>query len=376
MHLGRFHRAIEQLADDFKTTNHTQLFENLINSLNAVAQNPGNAEQAATYKGQLESFRQALLTSELNHPRPVLQVMLESIEAEKFIGEHLFSRVMSAISSNPAAPTLAIQELQKLKESAAKFYQHVTAINNAFTHLGVEYENLEHGEGELGILIPREENSSSLKNLSKEFNEWSNALASLTELFDPDAGPLQIRTCATTDWMIYLAATYPVLEGVSRCLKKINEILRELVESRHLIEQLISKKSSPKAVELLEDENKNKLSSDIRKLAEELVEQSYKGDDEARKNELKNAVDSALTQIAKKITKGAKIEMKFLPRQRPEVVEGETEPELTIEQEREEKLALQLDQEIGLINFTGSTDHVTELLELATQVAKGEEKDT
>ncbi len=356
MHLGRFHRAIEQLADDFKTTNHTQLFENLINSLNAIAQNPGNAEQAATYKGQLESFRQALLTSELNHPRPVLQVMLESIEAEKFIGEQLFSRVMSAISSNPAAPTLAIQELQKLKESTAKFYQHVTTINNAFTHLGVEYENLAHGEGELGILIPREENSSSLKNLSKEFNEWSNALASLTELFDPDAGPLQIRTCATTDWMIYLAATYPVLEGVSRCLKKINEILRELVESRNLIEQLISKKSSPKAVELLEDENKNKLSSDIRKLAEELVEQSYKGDDEARKNELKNAVDSALTQIAKKITKGAKIEMKFLPRQRPEVVEGETEPELTIEQEREEKLALQLDQEIGLINFTGSTD--------------------
>ncbi len=375
MHLGRFHRAIEQLADDFKTTNHTQLFENLINSLNAIAQNPGNAEQATAYKSHLENFRQVLLRSELNNPRPVLQVMLESIEAEKFIGEQLFNRVMSAISSNPAAPTLAIQELQKLKESTAKFYQHVTTINNSFTDLGVEYENLEHGEGELGILIPREENSSSLKNLSKEFNEWANALASLKELFDPDAGPLQIRTCATTDWMIYLAATLGLLEGVSLCLKKTNEILRELVEGRSLIEQLISKKSNPEAVKLLEEENKTKLSTDIRKLAEELVEQHYKGHDEARKNELKNGVDSALTQIAKKITKGAKIEMKFLPHQRPKVDQGEAEPELTFEQEQEEKLALQLDQEIGLINFTGSTDHVTELLELAVQVTESEEKE-
>lgn len=199
MHLGRFHKAIDLLAHDFTTTKHIQLFDNLINALNGIASNPGNAEQATVYKNQLETFRQALLKSELNNPRPVLQVMLESIDAQKFIGEQLFHRVMGAISSNPAAPTLAVQELQKLKESTSKFFQLITSINNAFTHLGVEYEDLNPGEGELGILIPREDNSSSLKNLSKEFNEWSNALSSLTELFDPEAGPLQIRTCATTD---------------------------------------------------------------------------------------------------------------------------------------------------------------------------------
>lgn len=374
MHLGRFHKAVEQLADDFKTTNHTQLFENLINTLNGVASNPGNADQAAAYKNQLEQFRQALAKTELNNPRPVLQVMLESIEAQKYIGDQLFKRVMDAISSNPAAPTLAVQELQKLKDSTAKFYQSITSIDNAFTHLRVEYEDLNHGEGELGILIPREENSSSLKNLSKEFNEWSNALSALTELFDPDAGPLQIRTCATTDWMIYLAATYGVLAGVSECLKKINEILRELVETRKLIEQLKGKNSNAEAIKLLDEENKNQLSTDIRKLAEDLVDQNYKGNDDARKHELKNAVDSALTQIAKKITKGARIEMKFLAHERPETKEGEDEPNLTAEQEKEEMLALRLDEEIALLNFSGSTAHVTELLETAAQAANVEDE--
>jgi hypothetical protein len=367
MHLGRFHKAIDLLADDFTTTKHIQLFENLINALNGIASNPGNAEQATVYKNQLEAFRQALLKSELNNPRPVLQVMLESIEAQKFIGEQLFHRVMGAISSNPAAPTLAVQELQKLKESTSKFFQLITSINNAFTHLGVEYEDLNPGEGELGILIPREDNSSSLKNLSKEFNEWSNALSSLTELFDPEAGPLQIRTCATTDWMIYLAASYGVLSGVSDCLKAINQILRELIEGRNLIDTLIAKKSNTDAIKLLEEENKNKLSSDIRILAEELVDQNYKGNDEARKNELKNAVDSALTQIAKKITQGSKIEMKFLPHERPEIDDPEDALNLTPEQEKEETLALRLDTEIGLLNFSATSKHVTELLEMVGQ---------
>lgn len=370
MHLGRFHKAVNQLANDFKTTNHTQLFENLINSLNAIASHPGNADQEAAYKSQLEKFRQVLAKTELNNPRPVLQVMLESIEAQKYIGDQLFKRVIEVISNNSAAPSLAAQELQKLKNSTEKFYQNIISIDNAFSDLNVEYEDLNPGEGELGILIPREESASSLKNLSKEFNDWYNALNSLTELFDPEAGPLQIRTCATTDWMIYLAASWSILNGFSECLKKINEILRATVESRKLIDQLRTMSSNGEAIKQLEDENNNKLHSDIRKLAEDLVDKNYKDDGNNRKHELTNAVCFSFTQIANKITKGAKIEMKFLAHARPETKEGDHDPNLTAEQQNEEMLALRLDDEIKSLNFSGSASHVTELLEAAERTAE------
>ncbi len=363
MHLGRFHKAIEQLANEYETSNHAQLFDNLINALNTVASQPGNADQAAAYKSQLENFRQVLLKSEMNSPRPVMQAMLASIEAEKYIGEQLFDRVMEAISSNPATPSLAAQELQKLRDDTVKFYKNIVAVNTAFSALGVEYESLDAGEGELGILIPREDNASTLSHLSKEFKDWSNILSPLTEIFDPEATPLQIRTCATTDWMIYLAATYGVLRGVADCLKGVNLILREIVEMRGLIEQIAKKSNSAEAIEILEKDNKQKLSNDIRSLAERLVEENYKGVDQARKNELKNAVDVALKTIAKKVSEGAKIELKYLAPQRPSSDTGVTKEDAEKQPTEQEILALRLEQEISLIDFSDSKNHMQAFLE-------------
>jgi polyribonucleotide nucleotidyltransferase len=163
--------------------------------------------------------------------------------------------------------------------------------------------------------------------------------------------------------MIYLAATYGVLRGVSDCLNGVNMILREIVEMRNLIEQLAKKTNSTSAIEILETDNKNKLGNDIRSLAEKLVDENYKGDDQARKNELKNAVDAALKTIARKVSEGSKLELKYLAPQRPSTQEGAEEVEADRRQTEQEALALRLEREISLIDFSGSKNHVLGLLE-------------
>lgn len=362
MHLGRFHKAVEQLESEYQSGNYAKLFDNLINSLSSVASQPGNPELATAYKQQLEFFRQALSTSDFNSPRPVLQTILASIAAEQYVGNRLFARIMAAISTNPATPSIAVQELQKLKEETANFYKNILAIHRAFSELEVEYESLDEGEGELGILIPRNANTATLSQISKEFKEWSKILSPLSEVFDPDAGPLQIKTCATTDWTVYLIASYPILKGVSLCLKEVNTILRELSETRELIERLAKRSKSPKAIEDLEEENKNKLGHEIRGLAEKVVDENYKMNDDARKNELKNAVDGALKLIVKKVSEGAKIELKYIAPQTPSVEDGEDGAESETSLTEQEALALQLDQEISLIDFSESKSHVQSLL--------------
>ncbi len=375
MHLGRFHRAIEMLAEDFRETKPNDLIQKIIASLNSVAANPTNADVATSFKSQLDTSRATLEASKLNHTRPILHSILESIDALKYIGSTLSDRVVAAIAANHAAPALAVQELTKLQQEVTQFYQHVVALDSAFEKLNVEYDSLEEGESEIGLLVPRDENASTLKDLSKEFNEWHNALSQVAQLFDKDAGPLQIRTCATTDWMVYLAATPPILAGMSLCVKGVNTILKDLIATRSLIDQLISKNGKSVHTEGLLKDNEDGFDKEIRNLAEKLVsEHAAKDVDPGTKNEMTNGINVALKTIARKINSGAKIELRFIPPSIPNAEadkdvgeDGESPNEIEQSRLREieelQALSLALDSEIDEMDFDGMSDSIKVLLE-------------
>lgn len=362
MHLGRFHRLIELLHVDCKTLKPVQLIQEVETSLNNVASNPGNAEIANAYKVSLEKCREILGSSSFNTPRPILKNMLESIDAEKHLGNALFEQVIKTISLNPAAPSLAAQALSLLRQETETFFHHIENIDNSFTHLKVEYEVLGEGEAEIGLLIPRDKSSSTLKDLSKEFNQWNNALTPIAELFDPSAPPMQIKQCATTDWMFYLAASPPILYGLSKCVKGVNGILIELIETRSLIEKLIEKKQNPKAIETLQTDQEVAAKNKLRELAEQTVDEEYKGADEGRKNELKNAMTQSMTTIAEKVSDGAKIEVCMLP-PKIEVKEENAQSGQDIEALTWlQNLAKSLDDDVDALIFNGEANTVKALL--------------
>lgn len=363
MHLGRFHHAIDLLDKDFKSLNHVQLIQEVINALINLAANPANQDMANVYKTSLEKCRATLATSALNHPRPILKGILESISAEKYIGDALFSRIRSAIAENPAAPTLAQQALQKVMQDTQEFYLHVGNLNTSFTKLRVEYDELNEGEAEIGLLVPRDEQASTLKDLSKEFNQWHNALSPIVELFDPDAPLPQIKVCATTDWMVYLATTPLVLLGVSKCVRGVNTILRDLIETKGLIDKLMAKKVSPDAIEQLQTEHSARANTELRALAENTVDEHYKGNDAGRKNELKNALAQSLTTIAEKISSGAQLEVRMLP---PAAEGAENAPEVGEDAANHlaelQALAQTLDNEVDALSFDGEAVDIKALL--------------
>jgi hypothetical protein len=364
MHLGRFHRAVELLHQDYKNLNPVQLIQEVQSSLNNITGNPGNTEIANAYKAALDKCRNTLATSPLNTPRPILKDILESIGAQKFIGDALFQQIRSAIASNPAAPSLAAQELSTIQQETQKFFQNIANMDNAFTELQVEYDVLYAGEAEIGLLIPRVDTASTLKDLSKEFSQWHNVLAPIVELFDPNAPSLQIKTCATTDWMVYLASTPPVLWGFSKCVKGVNGILKELIETRVLIEKLTEKKRSPQAIEALKQEQAEGAKTELRALAEQTVDENYKGVDQGRKNELKNAMTQSLTTLAQKITDGAKLEVSMLP---PTPTKNDGENAAQNENETDDSSELQalaksLDDEVEALCFSGEANVIRALL--------------
>lgn len=364
MHLGRFHRAIELLHADYRAIKHDKLLQDIIGHLNSMSGNPGNAEIATNFKKSVDRCRSTLLQSPLNRPRPILKLMLESIGATEFIGERFFSRVMAAIEGNPGATALVLQSITALQQDTQKFYQQIATVDKIFGELQIEYDELEEGEAEIGLLIPRDEQASTLKDLSKVFNHWHNSLTPIKEVFDPKAGSLQIRVCSTTDWMFYLISTPPVLAGLAYCMKKVNEILGEAVKMREIVAQLIHAKAPQQAIELIEKDSDGKLDKELRALSKDVLSQHYKEGDDGRKNELENHLTISFKWIAHEITNGTKVEVRLIPPRQAEPQSEEAEPrELDAQVAELEKLAATFDDEVELLSFSGDTSVLQGLLQ-------------
>lgn len=368
MHLGRFHQTIDLLALDYQAIKADEKIQSIIDGLNNIVTTPSNTEIAQSFKTQLELCREALEKSKLNNPRPIQKTILISIGAEPLIGNELFKKILAAISNNQATPSLAIVELNSLLKNLTTYFTHIKSINRAFAALNVEYEDLEKGESEIGLLIPRIESESTLKALSKEINQWSLALSPIAEIFDNGARPIYVKSCATTDWMFYLSATPPILFGLSFCLKRVNIILKDLIESKKLIAELIKRDSSQEAISILERENDEKLQKKLQESSNQIVDEYYKPDDDGRKNELKTALSQSLQIIARKLSDGAKFELRLIPPEKIETVDpqqgtDEVDEVKTVDINQSlSELAQTLDNEMDLISFDEDSSTLQNLL--------------
>lgn len=313
MHLGRFNSLIDNLNTEYVDLEIENKFQSLINKLQAVVANPANVEIANQFKSELDSMNSSLAESKFNILRPIEKMMLDSINATPFIGDNLYEKILQIIKENQISPALAIENLIKLQKEVQEFYKNLYAMSKIFEKLGIEYDDIEQGSAEIGLLLPKSDSNSSLLAFSKELKDWDKILSPINRVFGNDATPLRIRNCATTDWTIFLFASAGTAYGVYLCLSNVNKILAEAIKTKHLLTQLFSKNFSEEIKENLKNELDTGVKDDLRNEAEKLVDDNYKGSDSGEKNELKTNLSQALTMLSIKISSGAKVEVKMIP---------------------------------------------------------------
>ena len=358
MHLGRFNSLLNNLNIEFETLKVANLFQTLIDKLRAAVANQSNSEIANQFKTELETFRQSLNTSKFNNLRPIEKMMLDSIGAHKVIGNSLFERVMRTIESNQISPAVAIDELVKLQQEIQIYYKNISTLLSTFNSLVIEYDDIEEGGAEIGLLLPKDENKSTLGDFSKELKDWEKILNPINQTFDENRTPVQIKNCATTDWTIFLYSSVPTIYGVYLCLAAVNKVLTESLKTKELLALLATRKISTPTMDSLRSEVDTELKSELRKEADTLVDNNFKGDD-GTKNELKNALSQALSRLSLKISLGAKIEVKLMPKPQKSESSEQTSDENT---KKIEAYAKEINDNIEKLSFKEDLEKVRALI--------------
>ncbi|QGZ38299.1 hypothetical protein IP92_01394 [Pseudoduganella flava] len=312
MHLGKFHALVTSLNVEYKKKEVGAKIENVIREVEALAANPGNSDVANNFRSQLEELRSTLSKSKLNKPYPTLAKLIEAIDAENYIGDRLFDKIEGILAKNGMTPQLAAGELRKFFSEVGKFYTEINAVDQAFTHLGVEYEILDRGDGEIGISIPEPQGERLLADLAASAKSWNKALRPFVELADPEHNPIVVRTISSSDWQFYLASVPAVYLALSTAISQLNELLQKLVETRKLIAQLTERGVSADGTAMVAAEADNMLDRGTRALAEQIVDENPPADI-GRANELKTELTGSLKFIALELAKNVTIEVRYLP---------------------------------------------------------------
>ena len=184
---------------------------------------------------------------------------------------------------------------------------------SAFGHLHIGRDDLQPGECELGILIPRSAVDDGFGEFVGELRDLDFIFGTFSELVSADAGELQIRTISSSDLMVFLAAVPGVCASIAYGAERITGAYKNLLEIKKLRRELKEQGLPAKSLKGIDTHANKVMGDEIEGLTIEIVDEYYVGDDVARRNELTNAVRISLRKLANKIDRGFNIEVRAKP---------------------------------------------------------------
>jgi len=253
--------------------------------------------------------------------------VLDEIDATETIGIRLADRVAEIFSRNQITPSIALQELQQLQAEARSLAESLAGITTSFAKLGIGKEDLEAGECELGVLVPRLFVDNLLGNFADELKDIDRILGVFSELTLGSRPGFEIKTISSSDLSVFLQLTPFVAAAVATAIERIVALYKNLLEVRRLQGQLAEQGVSKENLSGLENHANTIMTQGIEKLAKEIIKEHKSNVDPGRKNELSIELRLVLNQIATRIDRGFNIEVRMAEPERASEQDGTSDAE-------------------------------------------------
>jgi hypothetical protein len=192
----------------------------------------------------------------------------------------------------------------------------------AFSQLQIGSEELEQGDCEVGILVPRTFVDNRLDKFSDELAELNRIFGVFAEISTGSRPGFEIRTISSSALTIFLNAAPVVGACISVAIERIVSLYKQLLEIRKLQGELKKQGMGKKDLKGIEDHANNLMGNGIEKLVQEILTEFHVGTDTGRKNELSIDLKYSLTKVANRVDRGFNIEVRMAE---PEETDADTE---------------------------------------------------
>ncbi len=317
MNAEQLHSIIKAVKDEIEQTDLINQLSGLVNALKQVI-NQSQAPQQEALSKMLNHVFELLKNAPSDDFSPAWKQILEELCLAELLGKNLKNKLENIFHRTLITPATAQKEVIEILTSLQQFNEAIDNIINSFDIFHIGAEELEPGECEIGLLVPRKAVDNSLDKLGKELNELNFIFNTFSELVTGKKETHEIKTLSSSDLLIYLN----VLPGVAACLAyavdKIINSYKNLIEIRKLQNELKDLGVPNEKTKGIKEHTNSLMGGEIEKITVEIDEKFCTVNDDGRRNELKNAIRISLNKVANRIDKGYNIEVRAEPLEEPE----------------------------------------------------------
>ena len=178
--------------------------------------------------------------AESNNFSPAWREALADLGLTDLLGQNLALQINNVFERNQITPAVAQSELQSLRETLQIFSTAIDQIVSSFHSLGVGREDLEPGECEVGILVPRNFVNNQLGTFGDELKELNKIFGVFLELATGSRPGFAIKTISSSELTVFLEAASAVGACIALGLERVLELYKKLLEIRRIQAELSS----------------------------------------------------------------------------------------------------------------------------------------
>lgn len=296
MNAERLHVIARAIRDEMTKLNLVENLEQIRDSLQRSINQP--QQQAAfqeTISQKLAEIYKSLENAPSNKFSPAWRQILGEINAEDLLGQQLAARLRNIFERNQITPATALKEIQELHQQVSQLKSAVEQICSAFRTIKIPAEDLEPGECELGVLVPRVAVDNRLREFADELDEIHFILSIFQEVVTGKREDFEIRTISSSDLSVYLEIMPPVAACIAIALDRLIETYKKILEIRKLHSELKKQEVPEDALKGIEQHANQAMEAGIDTLIPDILDTYSKAKDE-RRNELANACASVSTR--------------------------------------------------------------------------------
>lgn len=320
MNVERLHRILIDLDQELKTDKIVTLLQQVRDHLQNQVNQPNQASHQTNLVNSLKKLYSALDTSNYNEYSPSWKEIITEISGEIELGIPLKQKIENILVTNTITPANALEEIKQIFDELQTFQTAIKSTLTGFQALGIEEEDLDEGQCELGYTIPREFVENKLSELKNEIAELNFILNNISEAVTGEKQEYEVKTISSSDFLLYVIIGLQVADVLSNATERILNIYKGILEIKQLRNQLKEKGIPASKTKSIETHANGMMKDEIKKIVKEVMDEHYDGDN-GRKNELENGLTISLNKLANRIDKGFNVEIRVEPLPEPE--EGE-----------------------------------------------------
>lgn len=313
MNIERLHAIALAVIDEINSTKTQSTLQQLVSAL----QNQVNQPQEPGFQQQVSQHLQTLYTSLESAPSntfsPAWKQALEELGIDDLLGYNLSDQIQEIFERNQITPSIALQDLQALNKRLTISKEALEQIIASFEKLEIGAEELEPGQCEVGVIVPRSAVKNKLNAFAKDLDELDKIFSTFSELTTGKRPSFEIRSISSSDLSIFLSTLPIITAGIALAIERILGIYKKMLEIRKLHGELKKQGIPGSKLKSISSHANKMMKDEIEKLTKELLDKYYRNTDEERRNELTTELRFSLNKIAKRIDKGYSVEIRVQP---------------------------------------------------------------